>query len=196
MEGFDAARISLVATPDFRGLLLASVAVVLVHRSSKAVHEPATKRAVWWRWAPPDPGTGAGIELVRRETRGYGQVMVIGKVLAREGFAPKDPPPPCNQIEPGGAHRNGDRVHTWVRSEPVLDGATAVTREVIGDQIPVSGRVGRRHGREQGQIAGGSARECSLSEDLPVLDPEGTVDPKLVGAAPVLQMGLDAVSIW
>src|SRR5258708_39801096 len=105
-----------------------------MHRLSKAVHEPEPELAVFLGCTPPDPGTGAGIELVCGETGGHGQVMVIGEVLAREGFAPKDPPPPFNQIEPGGAHRNGDWVHAWVRGEPVLDGATGVTREVIRDQ--------------------------------------------------------------
>ena len=113
---------------------------------------------MFFGWAAPDPGTGAGIELVRRETRGHGQVLVIGEVLAREGFAPKDAPPPFNPMEPGGAHRNGDGVHAWVRGEPVLDGATGVTREVIRDPIPVTGRVGLRYRREQGQIASGRAR--------------------------------------
>src|SRR5258707_12577818 len=136
-----------------RGLPLhpsTTAAVVLVRRSSKAVHEPATERAVWWRWAPPDPGTGAGIELVRRKTRGDGQVLGIGEVLAREGVTPKEGPPAFDQVEPGGAHWDGDWVHPRVRGKPVLDGQTAVTREVIGDQIQVSGRVGLRYGREQG----------------------------------------------
>jgi hypothetical protein len=167
----------------------------VVRRSSKAVHEPETELAVFLGWVPPDPGTGAGIELVCGETCGHGQVLVIGEVLAGERFAPKDAPPPFDQIEPGGTHRNGDRVHARVRGEPVLDGPTGVTREVIRDEIQVSGRVGLRHGREQGQIAGGIARECRLGEDLPVLDPEGARDPELVTAAPVLQMGLDAVPI-
>ncbi len=166
-----------------------------MRRSSKAVQEATTELTVGWRWAPPDPGTGAGIELVRREPCGDGQVLVIGEILAREGFAPKDAPPAFDQVEPGGAHRNGEGVHPPVLGKPVLDGWTGVTREVIGDQIEVTGRIGLRHGGEQGQIAGGIARECRLGEDLPVLDPEGTVDPDLVGAAPVLQMGLDAVSI-
>src|SRR5258708_27998494 len=97
-----------------RGLPLhpsTSAAVGLGRRSSKAVHEPATERAVWWRWAPPDPGTGAGIELVRRKTRGDGQVLVIGEVLAREGVTPKEAPPACGQVDPRGAHRDRDWAH-------------------------------------------------------------------------------------
>ena len=146
-------------------------------------------------WAPPDPGLGVGIEVLGREMCGDGQVLVIGEVLAREGFAPKDVPPTFDQVKPGGAHRKGEGVHPPVLGKPVLDGWTGVTGEVIGDEIEVTGRIGLRHGGEQGQIAGGIARECRLGEDLPVLDPEGTVDPDLVGAAPIRQMGLDAVSI-
>ena len=70
-----------------------------------------------------------------------------------------------------------------------------MTGEVVGDEREVTGRIGLRYGGEQGQRAGGSARECRLGEDLPVLDPEGTVDPDLVGAAPIRQLGLAAVSI-
>ena len=117
------------------GLLSVSVAEVLVRRSSKAVREPETELAVFFGRAPPDPGTGARVELVRRETRGHGEIMMIGELLACESFAPKDAPPPFDQIEPGGAHRNGDGVHPRVRGEPVLDGTTRVTREIIGDEI-------------------------------------------------------------
>ena len=139
---------------------------------------------MWWRWAPPDPGTGAGIELVRGKTRGDGHVLVMGEVLARAGGTPNEAPPACDQVEPGGAHWDGDWGHPRVCGKPVLEGQTAVTREVIGDQIPVSGRVGLRYGREPGSRAGGSARACRLGEDLPVLDPKRAVDPELVGAAP------------
>ena len=59
-------------------------------------------------WAPPDPGTGVGIEVLGREPCGDGQVLVLGEVLAREGFAPKDAPPAFDQVEPGGAHRKGE----------------------------------------------------------------------------------------
>ncbi len=165
----------------------------LVRRSSKAGHEPETELAVFRGWAAPDPGTGAGIELVCGETCGHGQVMVIGEVLAREGFAPKDPPPPFNQIEPGGAHRKGDWVHAWVRGEPVLDRATGVTRAGIRDQLQVTGRVGLRSRREQGQIASGIARGRGLSEDLPLMDLKRARDPDLLRAAPKRQRGFDAV---
>src|SRR5258708_7432111 len=121
--------------------------------------------------------------------------MMSGELLACESFAPKDAPPPFDQIEPGGTHRNGDRVHPRVRGEPVLDGATRVTREIISDAIEVTSRVGLRHGREQGQIASGIARGRGLGEDLPILDPEGAIDPDLVGAAPILAMSLDPVPI-
>ena len=66
-------------------------------------------------WAPPDPGTGVGLEVLGREMGGDGHVPVLGEVLAREGFAPKDAPPAFDQVEPGGAHRKGEGVHPPVR---------------------------------------------------------------------------------
>ena len=150
---------------------------------------------MWWRWAPPDPGTGAGIELVRGQTRRNGQVLVIGEILAREGFAPKDAPPPFDQVEPGGAYGKGARVHTRVFREPVLDGLAGMTREIIRNQIEVTVRVGLRHRCKQGEIAGGVARGRGLGEDLPVMDPQGAIDPDFITAAPIRQMGFAAVAI-
>jgi hypothetical protein len=122
-----------------------------------------------------------------------GQVLVIGAILAREGRAPEDAPPAFDQVEPGGAHGNGDRVHARVFRQPVLDGSAGRTRAGIRDQRELTGRVGLRHRRTPGQIAGGSAR--GLGEPLPRLDGQRAIDPDLIMAAPLLQMGFDAVAI-
>jgi hypothetical protein len=53
----------------------------------------------------PDPGLGVAIEMLGRHTGYVGNVVIIGQGLSGESFAPKDPPPLLDQVEPRRSHR-------------------------------------------------------------------------------------------
>lgn len=85
------------------------------------------------RWPSPDPGLGMAVEVTGGDPRDVGDVMVISQRLAREGFAPEDAPPPFDQIEPGRSHGNEGVLDAGMGLQPLPDGATGVTGEVIGN---------------------------------------------------------------
>src|SRR5262249_12819831 len=129
----------------------------------------------WSRWTAPDPGMGAAIELGSRHARGEGDLGASGETLSGVGGAAQEAPPGFDEVEPGGPHRDEDLLDTWMGGEPVADGATRVTGEVVGDEIAVIGdeiavAVGivAIDGLEQVQIPCGVARGSGLGADRPI----------------------------
>jgi hypothetical protein len=58
--------------------------------------------------------------------------------LAGKRFTAEEPPPVLNEVEPGGANRDEGVLDPRMRAEPVADGATAVTGELVGDEGEIS----------------------------------------------------------
>src|SRR5689334_18159014 len=56
----------------------------------------------------PDPGLGPSIELCSRHAPGLVDLSRIGKTLARQRIAAKEPPPALLQVEPAGPFGNED----------------------------------------------------------------------------------------
>src|SRR5260370_25185697 len=71
-----------------------------MRRSLTAIHEAATKRAVRWGWAPPDPRAGMAVELSSGETGDGGGVVGVGQGLPSTRLATEEAPPPRNHISP------------------------------------------------------------------------------------------------
>src|SRR5258708_13048061 len=107
----------------------------LVHRSSKAVHEPATEMAGGLRRAAPDPGTGTGIELTSGDPHGQGDLLPVGEALAGDGGATEPAPPAFDESEPSRTHRDEGVVEARVLRQPRADGATRVAGEVVPKEI-------------------------------------------------------------
>ena len=114
-------------------------------------------------WPSPDPRRSMAVEVIRGDTGHVGNVAVIGQGLPGEGFAPKDPPPALDEVEPGGSHRNERVADTGMRFQPRADRSTGMAREVAGNQIEVTGGRGTVQRLEQVQIAGGVPRGSGLS---------------------------------
>jgi hypothetical protein len=117
-------------------------------------------------WASPDPGLGMAIEMLRGNTGDVGDIVVIGQRLSGKGFAPKDPPPAFNQVQPGRSHRNEGVLDAGMNVEPLPDGSTGVAGEIVGNQVEVSARVRAVHGLKERQIATGVARKSGLGQRL------------------------------
>src|SRR5258708_19264839 len=113
-----------------------------MHRSSKAVPEPAAELAVFLGRTSPDPGTGMGIELTGGHPHGQGDLLPIGEALAGEGGATEQAPPAFDEVEPGRTHRDEGVPEAWVGGEPVADGAAQVTGEVVRDPRELACGVG------------------------------------------------------
>src|SRR5262249_31122529 len=139
----------------------------VVHHSSKAVDNTTTQVAVWWRWAPPDPGVGSGVEVLRGNARRLVDLLGIGEVLAGEGLAAEEAPRAFLQDEPAGPRRERDRVDARMLPQPLLDGRTGVAGEVVTDQVQVAGGIGGGERLEEVQIAGGVACGSGEGEFLP-----------------------------
>src|SRR5260370_28299999 len=140
----------------------ASRSSCVLRGSSKAIDKTAAKRPVWWRWASPDPGCGMAVELSGGDTRDVGDVVGVGQRRAGEGCAPKNAPPACDQIEPGGASGNEGVVDPRVGGQPVPDGTTGVAGQVIGNQGPVGGGGGVGKRLQQRAVARVGARRGRL----------------------------------
>ena len=123
------------------------------------------------------------IELRRGDARDIGDVVVVGQGLSGERFAPEDAPPPLNQIEPRGADRNEGVLDARMGFEPFPDRATAVTGEIVGDEVKIPVRIGVVKGLEQREIAAGVAGRSGLGQCLPIPDTQCPIDPDFVGAA-------------
>jgi hypothetical protein len=138
---------------------------------------------------------GAAIELASRHTRGEGNLGAIGEPLAGVGGAAQEAPPGFDEVEPGGPDGNDDLAHARVRRKPVANGATGVTREVVGNEIEVALGMVVLDGAEQFQIPCGVARGSGLGADLSITDTQRPVDPRLVVAAAVDEGSFDPVAI-
>lgn len=64
---------------------------LLMRRSSKAIDESTTERAVWRRWAAPDPRLRVAAELGGRDASSIGDVLSGGEQHANEDGAAEDP---------------------------------------------------------------------------------------------------------
>jgi hypothetical protein len=71
-----------------------------MRRSAKAIDKTATERAVWGRWAAPDPGLGVAIELGGSDAGDVGDIVVVSQGLTGKRFAAKDAPPAFNEMQP------------------------------------------------------------------------------------------------
>lgn len=147
------------------------------------------------RWASPDPGLGATVELAGGERGCHRQLRMVGEAPTREGVPSQEPPPALNEIEPAGPRRQRLNVDTRMRDEPRLDGGTLVTGKVVSDEEEFPAGVGLIHGVEQGLEAGGVAGERGLRERLAITWTQRSVDPDLVGTTTIVQGGLDAMAI-
>lgn len=98
------------------------------------------------------------------------------------------PPPPFDQVEPGGPHRDGGLLNERMDSQPVANRATAVAGEGVRDQIEVPLRMGLVERLEQGERASRSAGGRGLRQGLPVADAQRAdaqraIDPDLLRSA-------------
>ena len=100
-----------------------------------------------------------------------------------------------SEIEPRGPDRNKDLLDPWMGGEPRADGATGVTREVVGDEIEVALGIVAIDGAEQVEIPCGVACRRGLGADLSITDAQRAVDPGFVVAATVDERGFDAVAV-
>jgi len=130
---------------------------VSLRRSSKAIHEAASERAVWRRRPSPDPGAGVTVELSGGDAGGGGNILGIGQRHAREGCAAEEPPPAFDEVQPGGADRNEGVLDPRVGREPLPDRSTQVAGQMVGDQEEIAARIGCVDGVQQRQIASGVA---------------------------------------
>jgi hypothetical protein len=100
-----------------------------------------------------------------------------------------------DEIEPSGPDWNEDLLDTRVGGEPLADGATRVTREVVGDEVEVALGIVAIDGVEQVQIPRGVARRSALGKRLSIAHPQRSIDPGLIVAAAVDERRLDAMAI-
>jgi hypothetical protein len=117
------------------------------------------------------------IEVLGRDPGHEGNVVVIGQRLSGKSFAPEDPPPPFNQIQPRRSDRNESVLDAGMGFQPLPDGTAGVAGEVVGNQIQVTSRIGLIQRLEQLQIATGIAGASGLGQRLPIPDAERSIDP-------------------
>jgi hypothetical protein len=137
---------------------------------------------------------GAAIELGSRHARGEGDLGAIGETLTSVGGAAQEAPPGFDEIEPSRPHRDEDLLDTGMGGEPLADGATGVTREVVGDEVEIAHGIVAIECAEQREIPCGVACRSGLGADLSIPDAQGSVDPGFIIAAAVDEWGFDAVA--
>ena len=109
--------------------------------------------ALGWRRSAPDPGCGATVELLGRQTRRLVDLVGIGEGVSGERFPTEDPPPPLLQVQPAGTFRDQYLLHPRMRRQPILDRRTRMTGQIVGNQLEVPARVGCCRGIQQLEIA-------------------------------------------
>jgi len=92
--------------------------------------------------ASPDPGLGVAIEMLSRAPGHISNIVIIGQRLSCEGFAPEDPPPALDQIQPRRSHWNEGVLNAGMGVEPFPDRPAGVAGQVVGDQVQVPARIG------------------------------------------------------
>ena len=150
---------------------------------------------MWGRRTAPHPGRGMAVEVRCSDPGDVGDVVIVGQGLSSEGFAPEDPPPSLNQVQPRRSHRDEGMPDPRVGFEPVPDRTTGVAGEVVGDQVQVPGRIGAVQRLEQLQLAAGIAGASRLGQRLPIPHAQGALDPDFLWPAIVVERDLDAVPI-
>ena len=109
------------------------------------------------RWGlggrPQTQGLAWRLRCCGRDSGHVGNVMIIGQRLSGEGFAPEDPPPALNQIQPRRSYRNEGVLDAGMGFQPLPDGTTGVAGEVVGNQVEVPARIRAVQRLEQLQIA-------------------------------------------
>lgn len=93
------------------------------------------------RRSSPDPGLGPSVELRGGDAPGQIDFTRVGKALAGEGIAAKEPPPPLLQVEPARSFRNEHVMQTRVVCHPGARLQAAVTTQVIRDDEEVAGGI-------------------------------------------------------
>ncbi len=124
-----------------------------MRRSSKAIDETASRRAVWRGRTAPDPGRGVAIELGGSDAGGVGDVLSVGQRDAGKGFAAEEPPPALDEVELGSANRDEGVLDARMVGQPVPNRATALARQVVRHQIEVALRIRLVQRLEHGEIA-------------------------------------------
>jgi hypothetical protein len=147
------------------------------------------------RWPPPDPRLGMAIEVVGGDTGYERNIVIIGQRLPREGFAAEDPPPPFDQIEPGGSYRNEGVLDPRMGLQPFPDRPARMAGQVVGNQVEVPARVRAVQRLEQLQIATGVACASGLGQRLSVSDAQRSLHPHLRRSPVVIERNLNPVSI-
>src|SRR4051812_17503718 len=94
--------------------------------------------------APPDPGLGAGIALLRGHVGGALKLLAISKCLPGERGTAENAPPGLLQVQPAGPDGDEDMPHAGIAGQPVLDRWALVAAAVVADQVEVAARVRRR----------------------------------------------------
>jgi hypothetical protein len=159
--------------------------VLLLH-SSKTIDKATPPPALEWRRESPDPGRGAGIEVLRGDPRGQIDRLGVDEGLASEGLAAEETPPTFLQIEPAGTGRERHRMHAWVSREPLLDGGAGVAGESGTDQVQLAGGIGRVQQREEREVTDRLARRRRAGQFLSVTHPQGPRDPDVLVPTPLV----------
>jgi hypothetical protein len=169
--------------------------LLLLLRSSKAVHKSASPMARQSGRMTPHPGSCSMVELLGSYPRGQLDLLRIGEALSCQCFSSKQSPPRFLKVEPARPYWNEDLLHSRVVLQPLSDGWTLVTRKIVSDQVKAAVRVCLGNCFEQPQVAFSVARRSDERESLAVSHPQRTVNPDFLGTPTVLQRCLDAVPI-
>ena len=143
----------------------------------------------------PDPGCGPSVELLRGDARGLLDLFGVGKALPGQRIAAKEAPPALLQIEPARTSRNEDVVQARMPFQPGTRLQAAMAAEIVADDVDVSVRVVGFDIGQQSKIAFGVARSGTAREFLAIAHPQGSVDPRLLWPATIIQLRFDAVPV-
>jgi hypothetical protein len=164
-------------------------------RSSNIVNKLLSEPPGWWGWTAPHPGLGPSIELPSGYPGGQRDLLPVHERLPRQRGFPEESPPPLYQIEPAGPGGNEHLVDPRMACWPLADRATAMTGEVVGDQVKITLGIGRLDVPQQGQVPGGVPGGSSQGANLAIPYPQGPVDPGLLQSSAVFQRRLDALTL-
>src|SRR5258706_6324265 len=135
------------------------------------------------------------VELSGGDAGGRGEIVRVGQGGAGKGCAPKDAPPACDEVEPGGADGNEGVLDARVECQPVANGPTEVAGKVVSNEEEIAAGRGLVECLQQGQIPGGVACGRRLGQPVAVAHAQCPVDPDLLESAVIAQRHLDAVAI-
>src|SRR5690348_4639052 len=107
--------------------------VVLVLCSLNSITKETAIVAMILGRPSPDPGLGPSIELCSRHAPGLVDLSRIGKTLARQRIAAKEPPPALLQVEPAGPFGNEDLVDAGMLGQPDVSLRAQMAGQVISN---------------------------------------------------------------